>query len=340
VSAIIVNYDGGPLLLECIASLEGQGLLETIVVDNGSSDGSAAAAARAYGQIELVTPERNLGFAGGANFGARAASGELLLFLNPDVRLGPGAIRALADEFADSDVGVVGPPLQVEATGSVEHGATVDVIGSPVPLDRGPRPLYVPGCVLMTRSDLFGELGGFDSRFFLFVEDVDYCWRVLLRGFDVRVPDIAPVWHQGGAVAPGGYVGEGRLVSTTFRVALRERNTLTTLIKCYGSPLACILAPVYAMQSLATAGVLAAWGRHRTARAVVSGLGWNVQQLRRTLRMRRRVQSSRVVGDAAIVSRMYRGVWKLHLLRRFGVPSVVEWPSAAKRPQQSSRGSA
>jgi GT2 family glycosyltransferase len=251
-----------------------------------------------------------------------------LLFLNPDIRLGPGVVEGMARQFTERAVGVVGPPLLVAATGSVEYGATVDVIGSPVPLERFGRPLYVPGCALMTRAGLFRELGGFDGRFFMFVEDVDYCWRVLLRGYEVRVAAVEPVWHQGGAAAPGGYISEGRLASTSLRVALRERNTLVLLLKCYGAPLASILGPIYVLQSLATAGALAAAGRRRTARAIVAGLRWNAREFRATLDLRRRAQSSREIGDVEIVRRMHRGIWKLHLLRRFGIPTVTEEPSA------------
>ena len=328
VSAIVVNYEGGSRLLDCLASLDQENVVQAIVVDNGSQDGSAAAATAAYPHIELVAPARNLGFAGGANYGAQLARAELLLFLNPDIRLGPGTVRELAGAFDGGRVAVAGPPLHVAVSGSVERGATIDVIGSPVPVVReAQQALYVPGCALMTRADVFHDLGGFDERFFLFVEDVDYCWRVLLRGYEVAVPAIEPVWHEGGAAAPGGYISGGRLESTTFRVALRERNTLAMLLKCYSAPLAAVIAPLYALQSLATAAALVATGRRATARAVVTGLGWNVRELRTTLRLRQRVQQSRQVGDGPIVRRMYRGLWKLHLLRRFGIPTVVEGPA-------------
>jgi GT2 family glycosyltransferase len=258
VSAIVVNYEGGARLMDCVASLGQETVAQTIVVDNGSRDGSTAAVTAEYPDVEVVAPRRNLGFAGGANYGAQLARAELLLFLNPDIRLGPGTVRALADAFGDRRVAVAGPPLYVAASDSVERGATIDVIGSPVPVERDAgHALYVPGCALMTRAAVFRELGGFDERFFLFVEDVDYCWRVLLRGYEVAVPSIEPVWHEGGAVATGGYISGGRLESTTFRVALRERNTLAMLLKCYGAPLAAVVAPLYALQSLATAGALA-----------------------------------------------------------------------------------
>ena len=329
VAAVIVNYEGGELLLDCIASLQAQAVAETVLVDNGSADGSAAAAAAKFPHVNLVQPGRNTGFAAGANLGAREARAELLFFLNPDIRLPPRSVAAMAARFADPRVGVLAPPLLVETSGTVEYGATVDVIGSPVGLSTPAPPVYAPGCALMTRADLFRQLGGFDDRYFMFVEDVDYCWRVLLRGLDVTVPAIEPAWHLGGATAPGGYIRQGSLSSTLFRVVLRERNTLAMLLKCYGVPLASIMAPAYVAQSLITAAALAANGHVRTARAIVGGLRWNFRELRRTLELRRRAQVSRRIPDRVIVRRMYRGVWKLHLLRRFGVPAVSEIGSEA-----------
>jgi hypothetical protein len=96
------------------------------------------------------------------------------------------------------------------------------------------------------------------------------------------------------------------------------------LLKCYGKLLVCIVVPVYVLQSLATAGMLFAAGRRRTARGIVAGLGWNVREFRRTLALRREAQRSRRVGDLVILRRMYRGVWKLSLLIRFGIPNVSE----------------
>ena len=325
VAAVIVNYEGGELLLDCIASLQAQAVAEIVLVDNGSADGSAAAAAARFPDVKLVQPGRNTGFAGGANLGAREARAALLLFLNPDIRLPPGSVAAMADRFGDPRVGVLGPPLQVETSGTVEYGATVDIIGAHVGLTSPAPPVYVSGCALMTPASLFSELGGFDERFFMFVEDVDYCWRALLSGFEVSVPVIEPAWHFGGAATPGGYISsQGTLSSTLFRVVLRERNTLTMLVKCYGAPLAVAVTPLYIGQSLLTAAALAARGHRATARAMLGGFRWNLRELPRTLELRRRVQASRKVPDTLILRRMFRGVWKLHLLKRFGVPRVAE----------------
>jgi GT2 family glycosyltransferase len=325
VSAVVIAYEAGELLPRCIAALDGQaGLLETIVVDNGSVDGSVDLAAGRFPATKVVRPGRNLGFAGGVNAGARAARGELLLFLNPDVFLPPGCVSELASELSDHSVGVVGPPLYVVAAGGMEYGYTLDPIGSPVALHERARPLYVSGCALMTRARLFRQLGGFDERFFMIFEDVDYCWRVLLRGFDVQVASSAPAWHEGGAVTPGGYITAAGVTSTRFRVALRERNALATLLKCYGDPLVFAVVPLYVVQSLATAAMLAAIGRRRTAGDIVGGLLWNAHEFPRTMALRRRAQRSRRITERAILTRMYRGIWKISLLVRFGLPVVSE----------------
>ena len=101
-----MNYEGGGLLLECVDSLRAQGVLETIVVDNGSVDGSTAVAASEFPDLRVVTPGRNLGFAGGANLGAHQARGGLLLFLNPDVRLPAGSVRTMAGITTDTSTPV------------------------------------------------------------------------------------------------------------------------------------------------------------------------------------------------------------------------------------------
>jgi GT2 family glycosyltransferase len=325
ISAVIVNYEGGELLLDCIHSLLGQwSPLQVIVVDNGSTDGSTLTAAAQFPGIEVVRPGSNLGFAGGANEGAMHARGEFLLLLNPDVLLAPGCVRNLLGAMEDPQVGVSGPVLEVRASNSVERGGTIDPFGYPVILsDRG-VPLYVPGCVLATRTSIFEQLGGLDDRFFMFVEDVDYCWRVLLSGWDIRVVDEATAFHVGGAAAPGGYLTARGLETTRFRVALRERNTLAMLLKCYGFLAAVFFVPLYVLQTLLTAALLILAGKFRTSGDIVAGLVWNLRQLRLTLALRRRIRARRRIPDRIVLQRMYRGFRKAELLLRHGLPKVAE----------------
>jgi GT2 family glycosyltransferase len=323
VSAIVVNYEAGDALLECLASLGEQGLpMELVLVDNGSRDGSAARACAEFPEARLVRPGRNLGFAAGANLGAADARAPILLFLNPDVKLAASCLASLAGALRDERTGVAGPVLEVSSSGTREYGGTIDPFGYPIALHQTGRALYVPGCALATPAELFRRLGGFDERFFMFAEDVDYCWRSLLAGRDVKVVPDALAFHVGGGSTPGGYLGRDGLSTTRFRVALRERNTLAMLLKCHRPAAATAIALAYPVQALATAVALAAAGKRSTAGAILSGLAWNVRELPGTLARRRAARIGSRPTDAAVRARMHYGVRKLELLVRHGLPRV------------------
>lgn len=326
VSAIIISYEPGSLLSKCVESLSTQSVhMQVIVVDNGSTDGSVSELIEQFPHVEVVKPTRNLGFAGGANAGAAKALGRVLLFLNPDVELSPGCISELVEELEDPTVGVAGPVLSVLASESTEYGATIDPLGYPVPLlEPDSLPLYVPGCALATSRETFSRVGGFDERFFMFVEDVDYCLRVLLCGMDIRVRRGATATHIGGATAPGGYLTGSGLETSTLRVSLRERNTLAALIKSLRLPTLAVVLPLYILQSLATALIVALNGATETSRRILAGLAWNASQLPVTLRLRKLAQARRVATDTIVLRRLHRGLRKLQLLRQHGLPRIHE----------------
>jgi len=188
VSVIIVNWNAGPALEACLGSI-GPGDAEVIVVDNASTDGSAAAARARFPAVRVVETGENLGFAAGANRGAEAARGEVLVFLNPDARLLDGALAALVEA------------LLVAPGAGIAGGALVDERGrwqpawarfAPIPhllldttlgrlgsrIRRRPYAVdWVYGTFMAVRRDLFRQLGGFDARYFLYGEDLDLCYR-------------------------------------------------------------------------------------------------------------------------------------------------------------------
>jgi GT2 family glycosyltransferase len=324
VSAIVVNYESGEDLTACLESLRGQPeVLETIVVDNGSTDGSAAEAVN-FPATTVLAPGENLGFAGGANVGADRARGEYLLFLNPDVRLAPGAVGLLAAALEENGSAVAGPRIELEASRRAELGYTIDPLGSPIASTTGASPLFVSGCSLMTLARMFRTLGGFDGRFFMFAEDIDYCWRALLAGHNVSIAPGAVAWHRGGGSTPGGYVTEHGVATTRLRIGLRERNTLAMLLKCYGRTTLIVFGPLALLQTLLTSLALLALRRPGTAGDVLAGLWWNMRQLPRTLALRRAVQATRRRSDRAILGRMYRGWHKASVVLRSGLPVVDE----------------
>jgi N-acetylglucosaminyl-diphospho-decaprenol L-rhamnosyltransferase len=221
VRAVVVNYNAAEHLLACVAGLLAAGA-EVVVVDNGSTDSSRAALAAAHPGVRWIDAGRNLGYGGAANVGAAASDADVLV-CNPDLTVDPGAVRALTRRLAEEpDLGVVGPlvhnpdgtvypsartfPDLVDAMG---HG----LIGLVAPQNRFTRRYrlldwdhrdrrsvdWVSGACMLVRRRAWEEVGGFDTAYFMYLEDVDLCWRIGQAGWRVAFEPGAEVTHVQGA---------------------------------------------------------------------------------------------------------------------------------------------
>ena len=220
-SVIVVNWNAGPALLDCLASVGAAGGTETILVDNASTDGSIAAVRQRHPDVHIIETGSNLGFAAGANRGAQAARGDVLVFLNPDARAEPGAIATLADALTTTPgAGIAGGGL-VDAAGRWQPGAARFHPVAHLLLDTTPGRLaararrtphvvdWVYGTFMAVRRDAFRQLGGFDESYFLYGEDLDLCHRAAAIGLrTIHVPDARAV--HGANVSAAQRFGLGR----------------------------------------------------------------------------------------------------------------------------------
>ena len=227
-SIVIVTYHSAGQIDACLTSLADHPPSvdhETLIVDNASPDGTAAAVRQRWPGVRVIDAGANVGFAGANNIGIRQTSGELVLLLNPDTVVRAGALDTLiASLDARPDTACVGPRL-VDASGRVElsFGAMISpfaelrqkllVTGTDcdVPLlgwyvDRLTRRArevdWVSGaCLLVRRAD--AETAGlFDERYFMYTEDVDFCAALRARGRKVLfAPDAQVVHLRGRSVA-------------------------------------------------------------------------------------------------------------------------------------------
>jgi GT2 family glycosyltransferase/2-polyprenyl-3-methyl-5-hydroxy-6-metoxy-1,4-benzoquinol methylase len=199
--------------LEALARTVDPAEAEVIVVDNGSTDDTAAVLASAPPPVRVLRNAANLGFARASNQGARAARGELLVFLNNDTEPEPGWLQALRAAAAEPGVGLVGARLLYPGTRRIQHaglalnpGGVPDHLWRHAPEDDPragePRDLdMVTGACLAIRRELFLALGGFDEGYRNGCEDVDLCLAVRARGLRVRYEPRAVLLHHEGATA-------------------------------------------------------------------------------------------------------------------------------------------
>lgn len=208
VDVVIVNWNAGNDLTMCVDSVRATAagrVNRIVVVDNASTDGSLDTLG-VRPDLHVVHATRNLGFAAGANLGARHARSRLLLFLNPDARVLPGAIAAAAAYHdARIDTGIVGA-LLVDGSGTWQPSAGRFNALTHLLLDtrltrRPPRCSqsvdWIHGAFLLIEGALFKRLGGFDERFFMYGEDMDLCARARTAGYGTAIVPAARIIHLG-----------------------------------------------------------------------------------------------------------------------------------------------
>jgi N-acetylglucosaminyl-diphospho-decaprenol L-rhamnosyltransferase len=287
-AAIVVNYEAGKQLLACVRSLladrSAGGPPEVVVVDNGSTDGSAEALAAALPDVPVVRPGANLGYAAAANRGIAATAAPVVAVCNADVELEPGTAAALLARFdAEPDLGALGPAVR-NRDGSVYPSARSvpgvgDAVGHGVlglvrptnrftrryrELDADPNRArdadFVSGAAIWQRRAALDAVGGWDEGYFMYVEDVDLCWR--LRGAGWRV-----------AYEPGGSVVHVQGASTArhpYRMILEHHRSLARFAaKRWHGAKRLLLVPAAAFLALRA---VCAMGAH--------ALGWRSRQPR------------------------------------------------------------
>lgn len=227
VSIIIVNWNSGLLLRDCLDSIAAQQAhtfmpAEVIVVDNDSVDRSLELPNYPF-NLTILRNEHNHGFARACNEGAAKATGSFILFFNPDCVLGSGSIKAAITELQQNpDVGVVGVALSDDSgqiarschhfpsfrhfTGRITGLARFfpQVFESAMrdwPHDQDRDVDHVIGAFYMIRAELFRTLGGFDERFFVYLEDLDLSLRVRCAGYRVRFLAQPSSYHKGGGTS-------------------------------------------------------------------------------------------------------------------------------------------
>jgi len=299
----IVNWNGRHLLEQCLPSVAAldypSSAVETVIVDNGSTDGSLEWLRREWPAARVIAHGENRGFAPAANDAAAAASGEVVAFLNNDCRVAPTWLRLLVEAMRDAGAAAAG------STMLDWDGARMDFDGAAMNFHghgsnrgfgrqyfggaaRPPEPaLFACGGAMAVEKSRFLAAGGFDAEYFAYFEDVDFGWRLWVLGERVLHVPAALAYHRhhGSAIDPA-----------RWRFLL-ERNALASLFKNYDAPNLDVVLPAARMLLTARADLThgADAEAHRAAaRAFDDGLaGW--QRARDDVQARRRTPDREIL---------------------------------------------
>ena len=312
VAVLVVNWNGGELLGQCLESLDTQRRRpdHIVVVDNHSTDNSLQLAERWLPSAELIRLPSNAGFARANNIAARAAARfDLLALLNPDAVADPGWLEALVDAaerapafdtFA-SQMRLAKTPDYLDGAGDSYH-----VSGRAWRNGHGSRrdawpdtdaEVFAPcAAAALYRRAAFDEAGGFDERYFCYFEDVDLGFRLQLGGHRCLYVHAAVVGHMSSAIA--GYRSD-------FAVYHGERNSVWTFVKDMPAPLLWLYLPQHLALNLAS---LLYYPWRGQGRVVFKAKLDAIRGLPAMIRSRRGVQATRAVDPWALRRAFVRGV--------------------------------
>jgi GT2 family glycosyltransferase/glycosyltransferase involved in cell wall biosynthesis len=271
VSVIVVTWNGLEHLDACFSSVLASDyptdLLEVVCVDNGSTDGTAAFLAQRFPTVRVVALPENRGFTGGNAAGVAAASGDVLVFLNNDMRVEPTLVSRLVD-------GLEGDAACAGARVMSWDGQRIDFVRGTASFEaRGFQELYQqrfqPGMQLadsffpnggafaVTRA-AYDDAGGFDARLFAYYDDLDLGWRLRAAGCAIRTVPDAVAYHRHGATV--------RTQPNAHKRWLMERNALWIALRNYDEDALPQVAPALLLLAGLRIAQHLAWLRSPTAR--------------------------------------------------------------------------
>jgi GT2 family glycosyltransferase len=319
-AVIVVNYNAGGMLQDCLAALARQSVrpARVLVMDNGSRDGSIEACRPLFPWVEFHLLGANEGFAKANNVAVDLVPDcEWVAFLNPDAFAEPAWIEAFqrrAAEYPDTDafascmLWAIDPRI-VDGTGDAYR---VDGLawarrqgGQAADLPDAPEDVFSPSAGAgFYRRSAFVQAGGFCERYFCYYEDVDLGFRLRLRGHRCRFLPDAVVHHVGSALT-----GKG----SEFSVYHAHRNFVWTYLRNMPGHLVWVYLPAHLAANLASMVVFLRKGQ---ARVILRAKWHAVRGLVPTLRERRLIQAERKVSPEAVLAAMQRGNLFLWVYRR------------------------
>lgn len=312
VSVIIVNWNGGALLGQCVRHLQAQTRLpdRVILIDNASTDDSLAQLP-AWSLLDVLRMDSNLGFAAGNNYAIDQCDTEYVALLNPDAFAAPDWLEQLlqaAQEYpATASFGSRQlsheDPARLDGTGDCYHLSGIAWRQGHGHTQQAhhlmARDIFAPcAAAALYRRAAIVTVGGFDESYFCYMEDVDLGFRLRLAGHTARYVPSAVVHHVGSATSGGQH--------SDFSVLHGHRNMVWTFVKNMPTPLLWLLLPWHLAANLAALVIFSTRGQGNT----IARAKWQaVQGLGHAWRQRRSIQRQRTATVCSIWAALNKQLW-------------------------------
>lgn len=322
ISVIIINYNGEKFILETIDSVLSNNFKnsEIILFDNASKDQSLEMIKQGYrdnNKIKIIESTTNLGFAGGNNEAAKYASGNILFLLNSDAIAEKECLQSIIDFFETTpDAGIIQCKIKSRRNPELVENAGnyIDTLGVSYVManyredcdkyNQTKKIFTANGAAFAIRNDVFNEVGGFDSDYFLLYEESDLCWRARISGYEIYYLPKAVVYHWGSA-SFGIQRSRNRKKINTNSLYLFTRNRMTSLIKNYESKNLLKYLPLNILTMEGLAFYYLSNLNFGAFNAINKAILVNFLSIGRVLKKRRIVQKNRRVPDCYFFDQQY-----------------------------------
>jgi GT2 family glycosyltransferase len=313
VTLLVLNFNGKHYMKLCLDSLLATNYphFEVVVVDNGSTDGSRDFIKSNYPKVKLIEHDRNYGYTLGYNLVIGKIQTEYIALINNDIVAETNWLKELMVHIKDDYVAAVVPKMKFPDKKRINSaGGNCDIFGTGWNRGNGEidrdqfnvvqEVFYGNGGALLIKKQVWREIGPFDERYFMYGEDLDWCWRARLKGHRIIYVPRAEVYHH--------WRGSGGAI-----VNMLERHWLSTVLKNYSLKNLVRIMPRYLALKTLKMIWLIMYGKSDVKFVAIKGFLWNLINFRDTWKKRVQVQMSRKVSDVEICKHMFKRSFELLL---------------------------
>ena len=312
VSILVLNFNGKKWLNECLTSLEKTRYpnFKVFLIDNGSKDGSVEYSKKKFRWVKIIKNDHNLGFSKGYNRAIRQIKEEYVLLLNNDTVVGSSdwLLNLMNIICVSPKIAAVGAKLRFmdsnaiidSAGGKIHRWTGPEGIGSRE-IDRGQYDsatdsFYVSGAAMLVRRAAFLDVEGFDEKMFAYSEDTDLCWRLRLKGYDIKYCPESIVYHY----FSGSWKGYG-----ATKIYLSYRNFFRSMVKNYSTSSLLRTLPFHQLSNFIFGlGAILLLRNGVFIRQQFKAIMWNIFNLKNSIKERLKIQALRTINDKQINSFM------------------------------------